>query len=239
MFQGIQQKLALKYKQLEQDQHDIKNKLRHYQENLKLSGSYSPLIEDKDYNSSILVLSNTKRDHSIQILEQENYQKQLQINELKKQNNQLQNELDSLKKSVIQTHKVMEEISHQRDDLMDQLRKIKSIDLSIDLDYQRKKSISYQSVELQRKKSNSIHDPIKQYEKFVNSVRDMIIKLQPNQYKNPNIPLKDCWQWLKTIISDYVQLSNIVKGLKTILNVEQPFILLEVQQLINVILNKY
>ena len=39
----------------------------------------------------------------------------------------------------------------------------------------------------------------------------MMIKLQPNMYKDKIIYVKDCWKWLKYLVNQFVEVGNIVK----------------------------
>ncbi|CAD8125642.1 unnamed protein product [Paramecium sonneborni] len=258
MFKEIKQELAQKYKQLELDQIEIMQKLQAYKESAqnKLNLDNNSLLIDDIQNSSILLLSNTQRDiadrtiielkKALEESERDRENKIEQINELKKLNQKLYEELNIAKNNVIKQNKLLNEITFQKEELLNQInlmKKYKSADCSF---YQTSiTDITNQdiSIQMNRKKSMSQYESneqkeLKQYKRFSDCVKDMIVKLQPKLYDNQNVSLQDAWKWLKIIINDYVQIANTIKQLKQILNVEQPYIVLEVQQLINMIVYK-
>ncbi|CAD8103919.1 unnamed protein product [Paramecium primaurelia] len=257
MFKEIKQELAQKYKQLELDQNEIMQKLQAYKETAQnLNVDNTSLLIDDVQNSSLLLLSNTQRDitdktiielkKALEECERDRLNKIEQINELKKLNQKLYEELNVAKNNNIKTNKLLNNITMQKEELLNQInmiKKHKSIDSSF---YQTSiTDITNQdiSIQMNRKKSMSQYETtdqkqLKQYKKFTDCVKDMILKLQPKLYDNQNVSLSDAWKWLKIIINDYVQIANTIKQLKQILNVEQPYIVLEVQQLINMIVYK-
>ncbi|CAD8179022.1 unnamed protein product [Paramecium octaurelia] len=258
MFKEIKQELAQKYKQLEIDQIEIMQKLQCYKESAqnKQNVDNNSLLIDDIQNSSLLLLSNTQRDiadktitdlkRALEQSERDRENKIEQINELKKLNQKLYEELNIAKNNLIKSNKLLNEITFQKEELMNQInmiRKRKSVDTSF---YQTSiTDITNQdiSIQMNRKKSMSQYETadqkqLQQYKKFTECVKDMILKLQPKLYENQNVSLSDAWKWLKIIINDYVQIANTIKQLKQILNVEQPYIVLEVQQLINMIVYK-
>lgn len=57
------------------------------------------------------------------------------------------------------------------------------------------------------------------YEKFMESLQDMIVKLTPpDTYEHSKPNLKECWRWIKRILRDHMELKKSLKPKQDILD---------------------